>query len=451
MISSDIGQEKPRVACPSYTDAPRRNKNEFRKAAIRAGEAVSLPHRLLRWDWYLNKMPHPARLHLNRGVRHRILSGHPWVFASEIDRVEGTPEDGGTIDLRSSKGEFLGSAIYNSRSQIVARRYAVEAVDLDAAFLGARLEEALAYRGPLEAGGARRLVWSESDQLPGVIVDRYDDVLVLQTLTLAMSLREGILADLLARKTGCRVILARNDAPVRQLEGLPLERVVLQGDYAAPTRVRIAGIAYELDLWSGQKTGFYLDQAENYAAIAAYARGRRMLDCFTNQGAFALTAMQAGAASCRAIDQSADALRHAEATSQAAGLKIDWVQANVFDLLRQYEQKRETFDLIVLDPPSFTKTKGNKESALRGYHELHLRALRLLTPGGILATFSCSHHVTAKDWSELLERAASETGLTLRLRQRLGQSFDHPVLVNVPETEYLHGYVLEKVRQVSAR
>jgi 23S rRNA (cytosine1962-C5)-methyltransferase len=390
-------------------------------------------------------MTHPARLHLNRGVRHRILHGHPWVFASEVGRVEGSPEDGGTVDLRAPGGEFLGSAIYNSHSQIVARRYAMGQVALDAAFLSVRLDAALAHRGPVAPGHARRLVWSESDQLPGLVVDRYDDVLVLQTLTLAMAKRESLLADLLAEKTGCAVILARNDAPVRQLEGLPLERNVLRGAYAAPTRVTIAGIGYELDLWSGQKTGFYLDQAENYAAVAAYAKGRRVLDAFTNQGAFALTAMRAGARSCRAIDQSGEALRHAEATARRENLAVEWIEANVFDLLRQYEQRREIFDLVVLDPPSFTKTKGNKTSALRGYHELHLRALRLLTPGGILATFSCSHHVTPGDWAGLLEKAAVETGSTLRLLRRLGQSSDHPVLVNVPETEYLYGYVLEKV------
>jgi 23S rRNA (cytosine1962-C5)-methyltransferase len=393
----------------------------------------------------MSSTPHSARLHLNKGVRHRILSGHPWVFASEVGRLEGAPEDGGTVELCGLKGESLGSAIYNSRSQIVARRYATGLVALDAELLGGRLDAALAYRGVIDPGSARRLVWSESDQLPGVIVDRYDDVLVLQTLTLAMSRRERILADLLAEKTGARVIIARNDAPVRQLEGLPLERTVLHGTYTAPTRVQIAGIAYDLDLWSGQKTGFYLDQAENYAAVAAYAQNRRVLDCFTNQGAFALTARKAGSLSCRAIDQSAEALRHAAETAQAADLQIEWIQANVFDLLREYERGRETFDLVVLDPPSFTKSKGNKASALRGYHELHLRALRLLTPGGLLATFSCSHHVTADDWSGLLERAAAETGCTLRLRQRLGQSSDHPVLVNVPETEYLRGYVVEKV------
>jgi len=393
-------------------------------------------------------MIHSARLILNKGVRHRILAGHPWVFASEVDRVEGQAEDGGTVELRSPKGDSLGSAIYNSRSQIVARRYAMELIALDERLLGARLDAALAYRESLaktSPGLARRLIWSESDQLPGLVVDRYDDVLVLQTLTLAMSRREAIIAELLRQKTGCRVILTRNDAPVRQLEGLPLECAVLYGKYEEPTRVKIAGINYALNLGSGQKTGFYLDQAENYASVAACALGRRVLDCFTNQGAFALSAMKAAAVSCRAVDQSAEALRQAEATAQAENLQVEWIQANVFDLLRHYEQKRENFDLIILDPPSFTKSKGNKESALRGYHDLHLRALRLLTSGGILATFSCSHHVTTEDWDALLQRVSSETGTTLRLRQRLGQSSDHPVLVNVPETEYLRGYVLEKV------
>ena len=395
-------------------------------------------------------MTHPARLHLNKGVRHRILTGHPWIFASEVGRVEGNAEDGGTVEILSPKGEFLGSAIYNSHSQIVARRYAKQNIALDSRLLSLRLDEALAHRESLAKatpGTARRLVWSESDQLPGLVVDRYGDVVVLQSLTLAMAKREETIAALLAEKTGCRVVLARNDAPVRQLEGLPLERKVLLGEYKAPTRVQIAGIGYDLDLWSGQKTGFYLDQAENYTAVAAYARGRRVLDCFTNQGAFALSARKAGALSCRAIDQSGEALRHAAETAKSEGLEIEWLQDNVFDLLRHYEQSRATFDLVVLDPPSFTKTKGNKSSALRGYHELHLRAIRLLTPGGILATFSCSHHVTAEDWDELLQRAASETNVTLRLRQRLGQSSDHPVLVNVPETEYLRGYVLEKINE----
>ena len=249
-------------------------------------------------------MTHPARLILNKGVRHRILTGHPWVFASEVNRVEGKPEDGGTVEIRSPKGESLGSAIYNSHSQIVARRYAQGLVPLDASLLGLKLDEALAYRrssGGMLPGHARRLVWSESDQLPGLIVDQYDDVLVLQTLTMAMAKRETLIRDLLVEKTGCRIILARNDAPVRQLEGLPLERNILHGDYQAPTRVQIADIAYSLDLWSGQKTGFYLDQIDNYQAVANRAAGKRVLDCFANQGAFALACAKAGATSVTAV------------------------------------------------------------------------------------------------------------------------------------------------------
>ena len=386
------------------------------------------------------------RLHLNQGVRHRILDGHPWVFASEVGRLEGDPRDGGVVEIVSAKGQSLGAAMYNRRSQIVARRYARDCVPLDAALISRRLDLALAQRAArIGPESACRLVWSESDQLPGLVVDRYGPVLVVQTLTRALAEWQPAIVDLLVEKTGCTTVLARNDAPVRQLEGLPLERAVLRGEYTAPTAVRIAGIRYALDLWSGQKTGFYLDQADNYAAVAAFAAGRRVLDCFTNQGAFALAAKRAGAASCLGVDQSAEALRLAAATAQAEGLEVGWKEANVFDLLRALEQSRASFDLVVLDPPSFTKTKANKSAALRGYHELHLRALRLLAPGGILATFSCSHHVSEKDWSELLQRAAAETGFSLRLRQRLGQSFDHPILVNVPETEYLRGYVLEKV------
>jgi len=429
------------AASSLYSRAPLRNKEEFHDRRIDS-HAILLPT----FAGFLDNGPmHPARLHLKKGVRHRILDGHPWVFASEVGRIEGEVEEGGAIGLLSPQGKFLGSAIYNSRSQIVARRYSTDAVALDEKFLRGRLAASLSFRGPVDPGRARRLVWSESDQLPGLIVDRYDDVLVLQTLTLAMARRQDAIAELLRDATGARVVLARNDAPVRQLEGLPLERTLLHGEYQGPTRVEIAGIAYELDLWSGQKTGFYLDQAENYPVVADYAKGRRVLDCFTNQGAFALTARRAGAVSCRAIDQSAEALRQAETTGRRARLEVEWVQGNVFDLLRHYEQQKETFDLVVLDPPSFTKTKGNKASALRGYHELHLRALRLLTPGGILATFSCSHHVTADDWAGLLARASTETGFQLRLLRRLSQSSDHPILVNVPETEYLHGYVVEKI------
>ena len=396
-------------------------------------------------------MTHPARLLLNKGVRHRILDGHPWVFASEVERIEGAAQDGGTVGLISPKGQFIGSALYNSRSQIVARRYSREEVALDEALMGRRLDQALAHRADAGAGGAS----GASAGLVGVGPAAGADRGSLRGRAGDADADAGHGASARRSSRGCwrqRPAAGRSWRATTRRCGswrdCRWSGRCCWGKSAAPVEVTIAGIRYPLDLWSGQKTGFYLDQAENYEAVAAYARGRRMLDCFTNQGAFALSAMRAGAASCRAIDQSAEALRLAAATATAAGLEVDWVQGNVFDLLRAAEQAHETFDLVVLDPPSFTKGKGNRASALRGYHELHLRALRLLTAGGIMATFSCSHHVTAADWEELLERAAKDTGSTLRLRRRLGQSSDHPILVNVPETEYLHGYVVEKISGV---
>jgi 23S rRNA (cytosine1962-C5)-methyltransferase len=386
-----------------------------------------------------------ATIHLNQGTTHRILQGHPWVFRSEIGRVEGSPQDGGTVQIRSGK-RLLGSGIYNSRSQITVRRYSRGAEALDRAFLAGRIRRALEYRSRLAgtAPDAQRLVWSESDELPGLIVDRYGDILVVQALTLAMAQAEETIAEILEEMLRPRAILARNDAPVRKLEGLPLEKKILRGAYEGPTPVKVQGLSFHLDLWEGQKTGFYLDQADNYAVVSAHARGKRVLDCFTNQGAFALAAMQAGAASCRALDQSGPALALGKETAQRHGLPVEWVEGNVFDLLREYEKEKRLYDLVILDPPSFTKTKAQQAQALRGYHELHVRALRLLPPGGMLATFCCSHHVGEEQWRDLLVRAAADSGRLLRLVRRMTQSADHPVLPAVPETEYLKGYLLEK-------
>ncbi|HSI82273.1 MAG: class I SAM-dependent rRNA methyltransferase [Candidatus Methylacidiphilales bacterium] len=393
-----------------------------------------------------------AVLHLNRGVRHRILDGHPWVYASEVDRVEGAPEDGATIELRGPRGELLGSAIYNSRSQIVARRYSRQITPLDAPFIGNRLAAAVAFRDGMGVSPhARRIVWSESDGLPGLVVDQYGSVLVLQTLTLAMALRQDIIVRWLQENLRPTAILGRNDAPVRQLEGLPLERVTLAGEYKAPTPLPFyPGLTLDLNLWEGHKTGFYLDQLDNYDRTAAYAKGRRVLDCFCNCGAFGLAAMKAGAVSLLGIDQDAGAIAQAKALAQSAlpdqaKTSIRFLADNVFDKLRELEKDRARFDLIILDPPSFTKTKAKVDAAMRGYKDIHLRALRILQPGGLLATFSCSHHIGEREWRGMLDEAACETGSTLRLRDRFTQSRDHPILTTVAETEYLRGTLLEKV------
>lgn len=385
---------------------------------------------------------------------HRILSGHPWVYASEVGRVDGEPADGDCVEVRDPKGRLLGSALYSGTSQIAARRYSRQSEDLNNAVLGRKLDAALAYRCRLDdeesAAGrpvpqARRLVWSDADELPGLIVDRYADVLVLQTLTAGMARRQEAIVGLLTDRLHPATILARNDVPVRRMEGLDQERCALTGSYQSPTRVEIAGLPLELDLLEGQKTGFYLDQAETYPAVARHAAGRRVLDCFTNQGGFALTCLRAGAASCRAVDQSAEALARGEACAKRLGVEATWEKDNVFDLLPKLERAGDVYDMVILDPPSFTRGKAQVASALRGYKELHLRALRLLPPGGLLATFCCSHHIGDREWAGLLADAAGDAGVTLRRWERYGQSRDHPVLATVPETEYLRGDLLEKL------
>ena len=391
-------------------------------------------------------MSRPA-LHLDEKTRHRIKDGHPWVFRSEVARVEDGAVDGGTIRIVDSKGRFLGSGLYNSKSQIVVRRYSLQDEELDRAFLSRKLDDALARRRHLPARAARRLVWSESDGLPGLILDQYGDTLVLQTVTAAMARLQPAIVALAAEKTGAETVLARNDLAVRTLEGLPRAQGVLFGTYTPPTRLQVLGIEIDLDLLAGQKTGLYLDQLDNHAAVLAQARvaGKRVLDCFCNQGLFALAAKKAGAALCDALDQSADELGRGKAAGQKAALDVNWIEANAFDWLREAERQKKQYDLIVLDPPSFTKTKDQVPSALRGYHELHLRALRMLPPGGLLATYCCSHHLSREIWQTMVLGAAKDAGCTLRLVGTLGQGGDHPILLHVPETEYLKGFLVEKL------
>lgn len=384
-------------------------------------------------------------LHFKSGVKHRVLNGHPWIFSSEIGEVKGSPQDGDVIEIYTERQKFLGMAFYNSRSQIVARRYTTQRIPLDESFLRGQLQQAFDYRRTLPPARAQRLFWSESDGLPGLIIDRYNDTLVLQSLTAAMARHEPIVAALALDLTGCTCLLTRNDAPVRQLEGLPLEKKVLHGDYHPPLRVECGGIEFNVDLMVGHKTGLYLDQMANYAAVAAHAAGKRVLDVFCHQGAFALFCARAGAKSVAALDQSSEALAQGRLTAERAGMKVDWIEANAFDWLRQAERERLVYDLVVLDPPSFTKSKQQLTAALRGYHELHVRALKLLPVGGLLASFSCSHSVSDLVWREMLQAAAQDVGCTLRVRSVLSQGPDHPVLLSVPETEYLRGFIVEKL------
>ncbi len=376
--------------------------------------------------------------------RARILHGHDWVFSGEVLKVFGNPVDGDVISLKDGRDHPIGSAIYNSKSQIVARRFSRRKQTLDPDFFQRRIAQATEYRRRRGIDKRLcRLVWSESDGLPGVIIDRYGDHFVLQTLTLAMDMRKELLAEAMAHVLGARNIIERNDSAVRRAEGMALHAGVLAGEVPGETEIEIAGLRLGLDLLQAQKTGFYLDQLPHYKIVARYAAGKRVLDCFTSQGAFALACARAGADSVVAVEESKESLSAAKRNAARNELTVDWVEEDVFGILRAAEKAERQFDLIILDPPSFTKTKGGLRDALRGYRELHVRAFKLLSHDGMLATFSCSHHVSESIFAQVIADALVDARRSARRLRRFEQALDHPVLPTLPETEYFKGVLLE--------
>jgi len=368
------------------------------------------------------------------------------------------------VECRDCRGHFLGTGIYNSRSQIVWRRLSWERVALAEPWLRGALQRAIARRtcpgalggeaaGAGSAGAARparfsRLVWSESDDLPGVVVDQFGDTLVMQTQTLAMEKRLETLVALLEELVQPAEIVIRNDASIRRLEGLPLEVKTRSGRPWEPRWMRIDGIDYWLDLQGGQKTGFYLDQRGQHAAVAGYVRrlaparpaGVRVLDAFCNQGPFALHCVQAGAAEVLGLDSAGEAIEQARRNAARNQLPAEFAVANVFDYFT--ERRAETWDLIILDPPPFARSKGALAGAMRGYKEINLRAMQRLSPGGALATYSCSFHVQDADFRAMLAEAAHDARRRAQVIEFCHQPSDHPVLVTMPESEYLRGYIL---------
>jgi 23S rRNA (cytosine1962-C5)-methyltransferase len=376
--------------------------------------------------------------------RARILHGHDWVFSGEVLKVFGKPVDGDVISLKDGKDRLIGSAIYNSKSQIVARRFSRRKQNLDLDFFKRRIAQAAEYRARRAVDPKLcRVVWSESDGLPGLIIDRYGDHFVIQTLTLAMDMRKNLIADAAIELFGKVTIIERNDAPIRKAEGLELHTDVLRGDAPSQIEIEIDNVKFELDLLRGHKTGFYLDQRHNYQTVAGFARDRRVLDCFTNQGAFALTCARAGAADVTGVEESPENVRAAERNAAHNDLKVRWIEQDVFQFLRAAEKAEAHYDLIILDPPSFTKTRSGLRDALRGYRELHMRAFKLLSKDGLLATFSCSHHVSDAAFSQTIADALVDARRSARRLRRFEQAPDHPLLPTIPETEYFKGFLLE--------
>ena len=376
----------------------------------------------------------------------RLKSGHVWVYRSDIVSADGV-DPGSLVTVTDQRGKALGTALYSSSSQIAIRMIAREAVNDFPALLRRRIQAAIAYRNTFLQPGdgdtnAYRIVFSEADFLPGLIVDRYNDILSLQILTQAMDaepVREAIVSEL-TEQLKPAAIIERVDPRVRDLEALPPRDSGLLHGTKTATTFAMNGIKFHYDALEGQKTGAFLDQPENYAAAAQYAHGEA-LDVFCYQGGFALH-LARKCSPVTGVDSSRPALEVAEQNAALnsgllKGKEIEWIEANAFDLLKDYATSSRHYDTIVLDPPAFGKTKRDLEAALRGYKELNLRALKMLRPGGILVTCSCSYHVGQADFLEMLGSAALDAHRNLRLIEVRGQAKDHPVLLNVPETAYL--------------
>jgi 23S rRNA (cytosine1962-C5)-methyltransferase len=375
-----------------------------------------------------------------RGAQ-RWARGHPWIFKSDVRKRPSAPA--GAVRVRDDRGRWLGTALWSPSSEISLRLLDPDPdVKLDGDWWHARLSRAAARRSEISAQTtAYRLIHAEGDGLPALICDRYDRWLVVQILSAGLEVFRDRIVEALVRLTSAEGVLARNDVPLRSREGLVRETVLLHGDVPQEIIINEHGIRYAAAPWTGQKTGAFLDQRENRVLTGTLARGRA-LDCFSYHGSFALH-LARHADHVLAIDSSADALARARENAALNGFSnVECVEANAFDYLRDRDRAGERFDTIVLDPPAFAKTRDALEAALRGYHEINLRAMRLLTPGGYLYTASCSFHLTRPLFLEMIERAAEDSGRRLVLRQVLGQPADHPEVLTIPETGYLKGAIL---------
>ena len=392
---------------------------------------------------------------LKPGEADRILAGHPWVYGNEILRLTAPATDGDLVQVKDHRQRLLGTGFYNSKSKIGVRLLAPDRITPNEAFFEERIRAALAVRQRhLPGATSFRVVNAESDFLSGLIVDKYEDVLVIQISALGMDQRKAMIVAALQTIFSPRVIMERSDVSSRKFEGLQESNGVLFGELSGPVSVNLNGLKFETDLVGGHKTGMYLDQQANYQAVSQLAKSGQVLDCFSFLGGFGLHAARAGAAHVHLLDQSADAIEASKRNAAANGLadKCSFDTINVFDWLKEntavkpHERVIPRFDCIILDPPSFTRNRASVPDALRGYKEIHLRALKLLKPGGTLASFCCSHHVDAGLFLDSLLSAAYDTRHILRRVATYAQSPDHPVIPMIPETEYLKGFAFEKVR-----
>ncbi len=382
--------------------------------------------------------PAKKRLTLRKHEELRLLSGHQWVFSNEVGTVEGSPKAGDLVEVVRHDGKYIATAMYHPHSLIAARILTRENEEVDFHFFERRIRAALALREKMfPHSSVYRVVHGESDFLPGLIVDRYNEYLSVQTFSAGMDSRLTLICDVLVSIFSPRAIVERNEAPLRELEDLPQRKGVLRGT-AEPTIVEIDGLKFRVDVLEGQKTGFYLDQRLNRTAIVPFADGAAVLDCFSNEGGFGLHASRAGAARVECVDSSRAALDKAAVNAKLNALdRLTFRCEDSFAVLSEAVGQKRQFDIVVLDPPSFTKSRKTVATALRGYRELNTAALRLLRPGGVLATASCSHHVTEEAFLNVVAESAVKAGRAIRMLRMNGASPDHPTLPAMPETAYL--------------
>ena len=401
-----------------------------------------------------------SELILKPGREKSLLRLHPWVFSGAVEAVNGNPQPGQTLDILDNRRNFLARAAYSPVSQIRARVWTFDEDEkVDADFFSRRIESALSMRASLGFynymfGSERtqvdstavRLIHAESDRLPGLIVDSYGDVLVFQSLTAGSEFWKDTLADILLEKTGVNAIYERSDADVRELEGLQVCNGVLRGSSPESLIISEFGLRFKVNIATGHKTGFYLDQRFNRRRIGELAAGRDVLNCFCYTGGFSLHAIFGGARSVISVDSSADALvlgqENAILNNFSTGL--DWREADVFLALRKFRDERKTFDMIILDPPKFAATVSQAEKAARGYKDINLLAFKLLRPGGLLATFSCSGGIDADLFQKIVAGAALDAGAQASIVEHLAQAGDHPVSLHFPEGSYLKGLICIK-------
>lgn len=383
---------------------------------------------------------------LKAGKDKRVRMGHLWIYQGEIGIIGIGVKSGDVVEVLDNRGRFLGMGYYNQASQIAVRILSKEREPIDSDFFRKRITRALAYRKQVRAeASSYRLIFGEGDLLPGLVVDRFEEYLVVQFLTMGMEVHRETIINLLVELCKPKGIIERSDLSVRHLEELPERSGCIYGDCPTSFEIRDNELKFRVDLLEGQKTGYFLDQSENRATLRFYAPGRKVLDCFCHVGSFAIHAAAYGARSVLGVDISDEAVNLASQNADLNGLgeRCQFKVANAFDFLRDQETRKANFDLIILDPPAFTKSKQTLDRAVRGYKEINLRALKMLPPGGILMTCSCSHHMNPDLFWEIINSAAVDAKRQIRLLERRTQGMDHPILVGVPETEYLKCFIYE--------